>query len=131
MNTYEFNIKTSKKSEFINITRQIESLISKNEIKNGICVVFTPHTTAGITTNENADPDVVRDIIMELDKIVLENDGYLHFEGNSAAHIKSSMMGVSHTYIIENSKLKIGRWQGIYFTEFDGPRNRKVFVKIM
>lgn len=128
---FEFQVETSKRSEFINITRRVENCVVKSGIQDGICIVFVPHTTAGVTTNENADPDVVKDMLMELDKIVPLEDNYRHGEGNSAAHIKSSMMGVSQTYIIENGHLKMGTWQGIYFTEFDGPRHRKVIVKIL
>lgn len=128
---FEFQVETSKRSEFINITRRVENCVEKSGIQDGICIVFVPHTTAGITTNENADPDVVKDMLMELDKIVPLEDNYRHGEGNSAAHIKSSMMGASQTYIIENGHLKTGTWQGIYFTEFDGPRHRKVIVKVL
>lgn len=128
---YEFEVKTNKQAEFINITKKINECIFKSDIIEGICVVFVPHTTAGITTNENADPDVVKDMIFEINKIVPFDDKYKHIEGNSAAHIKSSFMGVSQTYIIENRSVKLGTWQGIYLTEFDGPRNRKVYVKIM
>lgn len=128
---FEFQIETRKKNEFINITHRVENCIAKSGIQDGICIVFVPHTTAGITTNENADPDVIKDMLMELDKIVPLEDNYRHGEGNSAAHIKSSMMGVSQTYIVENGHLKMGTWQGIYFTEFDGSRHRKVIVKIL
>ena len=100
-------------------------------MKDGICTVFIPHTTAAVTINENADPDVVRDLIMELNKIVPWEDGYHHAEGNSAAHLKSSMTGFSQQIIIEDGRLVLGTWQGIYFCEFDGPRHRKVYVKIM
>lgn len=127
----KFSIRTGKRTEFIDITHQIENYILEQNIEEGLCVVFVPHTTAGVTINENADPTVVEDIIMELEKIVPFDDNYKHFEGNSAAHIKSSLMGTSTNIIIENGKLKLGTWQGIYFTEFDGPRNRDFYVKII
>ena len=100
-------------------------------MKSGICHVFTPHTTAAITINENADPDVPKDIIMKLDKIIPLNDNYRHIEGNSAAHIKSSLVGASEMVIIENGNLVLGTWQSIFFCEFDGPRTRKVLVKLV
>lgn len=127
----EFDVRTHHQVEFIDITEIISKFVKDSKIQNGVCYVFVPHTTAGITINENADPNVVRDIIETLDSIVpLEND-YLHSEGNSAAHIKAGMMGLSQMVIVENGKLKLGTWQGIYFCEFDGPRSRKVWVKIV
>ena len=128
---YSFKVKTSYRSQLVDITPQVKDIISKSGVKDGICVVFSSHTTGGITINENADPDVKHDILMELDKIVPLKDNYLHCEGNSAAHIKSSLMGFSQTIIISNSKPVLGIWQDIYFAEFDGPRNRTVYVKII
>lgn len=128
---YTFGVKTGQRCAMINITKEVQTVVKESGVKEGICVVFIPHTTAGITINENADPDVVRDFLMETDKIVPLYDGYLHGEGNSAAHIKASMMGFSQTVIIEDGRLLLGTWQGIYFTEFDGPRSRKVNVKII
>ena len=93
--------------------------------------MFVPHTTAGVTINENADPDVVRDLLYELDKLVPHEDGYHHVEGNSAAHLKTAMVGSSEQIILKDGKLVLGTWQGIYFTEFDGPRSRKIFVNIL
>lgn len=127
----EFSIKTNARTEFQDITPQIRKIIRESGISHGICIVFIPHTTAGVTINENADPDVKRDIVMEMDKIVPWNDSYRHMEGNSAAHIKASMFGFSETLIINNGDLMLGTWQDIYFSEFDGPRTRKVIVKIM
>ncbi|MTI67231.1 MAG: YjbQ family protein [Firmicutes bacterium] len=124
-------INTEKNTQFIDITNKIQDVMNKNKILNGICEVFIPHTTAGITINENADPDVKRDMIMELEKIVPFNDGYKHVEGNSAAHIKSSLMGFSESIIIDQGKLLLGTWQGIYFCEFDGPRKRKIIIKTL
>lgn len=128
---YTFGVKTSQHTAMIDITREVNNLVKQGGVKNGICVVFIPHTTAGITINENADPDVIRDFMMEINKIIPLSDGYHHSEGNSAAHIKSSMMGFSQTIIIEDGRLLLGTWQGIYFMEFDGPRIRKVYVKII
>jgi secondary thiamine-phosphate synthase enzyme len=127
----EFTVRTKNRSELVKITREIQSYITESGVRDGLCVIFVPHTTAGVTINEGADPDVVRDIIMELDKRIPWEDGYLHGEGNSAAHIKASMMGSSETIIIENRTLKLGTWQQIYFCEFDGPRTRTVWLKIM
>lgn len=127
----EYRIKTTKLQEFIDITNLINEEIKKQNIQDGIAVVFVPHTTAGITINENADPDVVEDMLTSLNKIIPVNDNYLHYEGNSHAHIKASLMGASSTIIIENGRLKLGTWQGVYFCEFDGPRSRKVYVKII
>lgn len=128
---YTFGVKTGQSFAMINITGEIQNIINESGVRSGICVIFVTHTTAGITINENADPDVVRDFLMEMNKIVPIKDGYHHREGNSAAHIKSSMMGFSQTVIIEDGRLLLGTWQGIYFMEFDGPRIRKVHVKIV
>ena len=128
---YTFGVKSGPGSSMIDITGQVQNIVSESGVRNGLCVIFIPHTTAGITINENADPDVVRDFLMEIGKIVPLSDNYRHFEGNSAAHIKASMMGFSQTVIIEDGRLLLGTWQGIYFTEFDGPRSRKVHVKII
>jgi secondary thiamine-phosphate synthase enzyme len=115
----------------IDITGRIKALLKESEIKNGICHVFIPHTTAAVTINENADPYVPRDILTELEKIVPQNDHYRHVEGNSAAHIKASIVGVSETVFIENGDLVLGTWQSIFLCEFDGPRTRRVFVRLV
>jgi secondary thiamine-phosphate synthase enzyme len=128
---YTFGVKSEPNYAMIDITREVQLKVKESGVKDGICVIFVPHTTAGITINENADPDVVRDFLMELNKVIPIKDGYHHREGNSAAHIKASMMGFSQTVIIQEGKLLLGTWQGIYFMEFDGPRIRKVHVKIM
>ena len=130
MNT-EISIKSRSRNEFINITSEVQNAVDKSGIKDGVCYIFVPHTTAGITINEAADPDVVADIQQELNKIAPAGSHYRHTEGNADAHIKASIIGSSLTVFIENSKLKLGTWQGIFFCEFDGPRNRKVWVKIM
>ena len=124
-------VKTHKPCELLDITSQVENVVRKSGIQSGLCYVFVPHTTAGITINENADPDVIKDILKELDKIVPLKDNYLHAEGNSAAHIKSSMMGCSQEVIIEGGQLQLGTWQSLFFCEFDGPRSRKVWVEVL
>ena len=131
MKPVKLEIRTNKHSEMKEITRQVQQVVTESGVKEGICTVFIPHTTAAVTINENADPDVVRDFTMEIGKIVPWEDGYHHFEGNSAAHLKSSMMGFSEQIIIEDGRLVLGTWQGIYFCEYDGPRSRKVIVKII
>lgn len=127
----EISVNTSSHTQFIDITSKVSEVLQKAGIKDGICTVFTPHTTAGITINENADPDVPRDIIKEMGKVIPLNDGYDHIEGNSAAHIKSSLFGCSETVIVRNGSLMLGTWQSVFFCEFDGPRNRKVWVEII
>ena len=127
----EISVKTSSHTQFIDITSKVSEVLQKTGIKDGLCTVFTPHTTAGITINENADPDVPRDIMEEMGKVIPLNDGYDHIEGNSAAHIKSSLFGCSETVIIRNGSLMLGTWQSVFFCEFDGPRNRKVWVEII
>ena len=128
---YEISILSKKQTEMIDITKEISGILAESKVQDGICILFVPHTTAGITINENADPDVVDDIIMELNKIVPIQDNYKHLEGNSAAHLKSSIVGFSETLIIKNGGLLLGTWQGIYFCEYDGPRNRKLVIKII
>ena len=130
MNT-EISVKSRNRNEFINITQEVQNAVNKSGIKDGVCHIFVPHTTAGITINEAADPDVVEDIQRQLDKIAPADGNYRHAEGNSDAHIKASITGSSQAVFIENGRLKLGTWQGIFFCEFDGPRNRKVWVKIM
>ena len=127
----KFQVGTSKNVQMIDITRQVNAIIRTTGVVSGTCMVFIPHTTAGITINENADPDVVRDMTTALNKLEPLEDGYHHYEGNSAAHIKSSMMGFSEQLIIDQGRLVLGTWQGLYFCEFDGPRTRQVIVKII
>jgi len=124
------NITTNSQTEFINITPQVENEVKKSGVKEGVCYLYIPHTTAGITINEGADPDVKRDILNQLNNIVPFNGNYYHREGNSSAHIKSSFIGCSETLLIYNNQLILGRWQSIYFCEFDGPRNRQLIIKI-
>lgn len=127
----QFDIKTNSRIEMIDITDRVSEHIRKSKISDGLCLVYVPHTTAGITINEGADIDVQRDIIAELNKVIPFSDGYHHSEGNSAAHIKSSIIGASISLIINKGKLILGTWQAVYFCEFDGPRNRKVYIKII
>ncbi len=128
--TKTLHIKTSAHSEFINITSLAEGVVKESGICDGICLVFIPHTTCGVTINENADPDVRRDMITELNEIVPWKNSYQHLEGNSAAHIKSSMMGFSSIIPIENQHLLLGVWQGLYLCEFDGPRTRNIIIQV-
>jgi secondary thiamine-phosphate synthase enzyme len=127
----EISVKTSSRVELIDITHLVEKVVSESKIKSGLCIVYVPHTTAAVTINENADPSVRRDIIAELNKIVPLDDNYSHLEGNAAAHIKASIIGSSETILVNGGSLVLGTWQGIYFCEFDGPRNRKVIIKII
>jgi len=127
---FTFGVKAEQNTTMINITKEVQNIVRDSGIKQGICIVFIPHTTAAITINENADSNVMRDFLMEINKIIPMSDGYHHIK-NSAAHVKSSLMGFSETIIIEDGRLLLGTWQGVYFMEFDGPRIRKVQVKIM
>ena len=127
----EISVKTSSRVELIDITHLVEKVVSESKIKSGLCTVYVPHTTAAVTINENADPSVRRDIIAELNKIVPFDDNYAHLEGNAAAHIKASIIGPSETILVDRGNLVLGTWQGIYFCEFDGPRHRKVIIKII
>ncbi|HOL91030.1 MAG TPA: secondary thiamine-phosphate synthase enzyme YjbQ [Clostridiales bacterium] len=128
---FEHIVKTSSSDEMINITSLVRQDVQKSGITDGIAVVFVPHTTAGVTINENADPDVVYDLLGILRRAFPESGSYRHMEGNSHAHARATVVGSSCTVIIENGQLKLGTWQGIYFCEFDGPRTRKVYVKLI
>ena len=125
----EFSVRTGAGSGMVDITGHVRDAIRAEGIRDGICLVFCPHTTAAITIQENADPDVVTDIVGELNQIVPLDDGYAHGEGNSAAHIKSSLVGCSELIVVEGGRPVLGTWQGVYFCEFDGPRSRRVVVK--
>ena len=127
----QFSVQSTDRTGIIDITQQVQSIISNNGIKNGVCYIFIPHTTACVTINENADPDVKTDMLMEINKIIPFSDSYKHMEGNSAAHIKASILGNSETVFIQNGRLQLGTWQGIFFCEFDGPRNRTVWVNLL
>ncbi len=126
-----FKVKTSVEQQFVEITRDIQGILQEKQVQEGFVLVYVPHTTAGVTINENGDPDVVRDIIHSLNQVFPIKGDYHHYEGNSHAHIKASLMGSSCMIPIENGKLQLGTWQGVYFCEFDGPRHRKVHVNII
>ena len=126
-----FSLRTSTRSEMIDITGEVRGIVRESGVCEGICRVFIPHTTAAVTINENADPDVSRDILAALDKIVPWNDRYRHTEGNAAAHVKSSLFGASETVFVEGGDLVLGTWQSLFFCEFDGPRMRRVLVKVL
>lgn len=128
---YSFEVNSSKKQEFIDITAQIRRIAEQYGADKKLCVVFIPHTTSAVTINENADPDVKRDIINTLNTLVPQRSDYKHIEGNSPAHIMASLIGASESIIVVNSRLVLGTWQGIYLTEFDGPRTRKILVELL
>ncbi|KAF0159227.1 MAG: cytoplasmic protein [Syntrophaceae bacterium] len=127
----EISIQTHSRFEMIDITAAVQKVAHDEKIESGIGLVYTPHTTAAVTINENADPDVPRDILAALDRAVPLSANYRHVEGNSAAHVKSSLVGASEMIIIENGRLILGTWQSIFFCEFDGPRTRKCLIKFM
>jgi len=127
----KISVRTDRRVDLIDITDKIQGVVSKSKVKEGICFLFCPHTTAGLTINENADPSVRRDIINALAKLFPENAGYAHSEGNADSHIKSSLFGSSLTIFVKDGQLAFGTWQGIYFCEGDGPRSREVWVKIV
>ncbi len=123
-------VESSQRVQFINVTAKVAALVNESGAKDGVCSLFVPHTTAGITINENADPDVVRDLTVTLAKIAPEDGDYRHAEGNSDAHLKASLMGASVVVPVSGGKLALGTWQGIYFCDFDGPRRRNLKVGI-
>jgi len=129
--TLEYSVSTHSRTELVRIDHLIEKAIEESGVKDGICCVFVPHTTAGVTINEGADPSVVSDILKEMNKVIPFNDNYAHSEGNSAAHIKSSLVGCSLSIIIEGGRPKLGTWQSVFFCEFDGPRRRKIWIKML
>lgn len=127
----QLRVPTKSKTELVDITQGVQRLVAESGIRSGVCYVYVPHTTSGITINENTDPNVGRDILMELNKVIPFDDQYSHAEGNSAAHIKSALVGVSKAVLVEEGRLALGTWQAIFYCEFDGPRDRRVFVKVM
>ena len=127
----QIDVRTTKRTEMVDITREVQAAVSESGVAEGLCFVFVPHTTAGVTINENADPAVQRDMGMEIDKIVPRDDGYHHGEGNSDSHLKSTLYSPSLTVIVSGNRLVLGTWQGIYFCEFDGPRRRKCIIKVI
>ena len=129
--THRLSVRTRSKVEFQNITRAVQEVVDSSRIENGVCYVFVPHTTAAVTLNEQADPSVVEDIAEQLESIVPQQGNYHHSEGNSPAHIKASLFGSSEMVLVDDGRLVLGTWQGIFFCEFDGPRNRSVLVKIL
>ncbi len=126
----QISVPTNTRSEFVDITDRVQEAVRRSGITDGLCYVYVPHTTAGFTINENTDPNVRKDILTELEKRIPWQDNYSHTEGNAAAHIKASLMGFSQTIFVENRMLVLGTWQGIFFCEFDGPRQRKVLVRV-
>lgn len=126
----EIILKTNRRIELIDITAQVAEAVRSSGIREGICVVYCPHTTAGLTINERADPNVASDIVNRLSKLVPHNENYAHIEGNADAHIKSTLTGNSVQLIVNNGNLLLGVWQGIFFCEYDGPRNRRVWVQV-
>lgn len=125
-----FDVRTRQRTELLDITGDVRRAVHEAGLTDGLCVVYCPHTTAGVTIQENADPDVVHDILLWLNRYIPKNvNGFRHSEGNSDAHLKSSLVGCSATLIVEGGDLTLGTWQGVYFCEFDGPRHRKVHVK--
>lgn len=127
----ELTVKSREKTQFIDITSQIQDKIRAEGIETGLCLVFVPHTTAGVTINENADPSVCSDILNVLNTVIPWDLDYRHLEGNSAAHVKSSLMGVSQIIAVKNGRLVLGTWQGVYFCEFDGPRTRQIHLQFL
>jgi secondary thiamine-phosphate synthase enzyme len=128
---HSLEIKTAKTTELIDISSIIQELLNKHGPMDGVCYIYVPHTTAGVTINENADPSVQHDILMVLNKIIRADEPYRHAEGNSPAHVKATLTGSSATVLVENGRLVLGTWQGIYFCEYDGPRRRRVKVKFI
>lgn len=125
------SVSTGQRVDFVDITSRVREAVATSGVQDGIITIYVPHTTCGITINESADPDVAADIKMQLTKLVPRDAGYSHFEGNADSHIKTSLMGSSEQVFIENGKLVLGTWQGIFLCDFDGPRTRKVYLKIM
>jgi secondary thiamine-phosphate synthase enzyme len=122
---------TRRRSEMMDITAEVKAQVARSGVRNGLCLVWVPHTTAGITVNENADPSVQRDILAALDRLVPRDGDYRHSEGNSDGHVKSTLCGRDVTLIVEEGALALGAWQGVFFLEFDGPRRRTVLVKVI
>jgi secondary thiamine-phosphate synthase enzyme len=127
----KLRVRTSAKTELINISESVREAVREAEVKDGICFIFIPHTTAALTINENADPNVPKDILTAINKLIPFQDRYEHMEGNSAAHIKATLVGFSQTVFVESGRLVLGTWQGIFFCEFDGPREREVYIHVV
>lgn len=129
--TRALTVRTARRTQLVDMTAEVQELVAESRVVSGVCHLYVPHTTAGLTINENDDPDVPRDIEAALDRLVPEQGPYKHYEGNADSHIKSALIGVSQTVQIEQGRLALGRWQAIFFCEFDGPRQRQVRVKIV
>ncbi len=127
----KIEVQTTKRIELVDITNKIQQIVAKSKVRQGVCFLFVPHTTAGITINENADPSVKQDIVNTLNKLIPAGRGYSHMEGNADSHIKSSLLGNSLHILVEDGRLCLGTWQGIFFAEGDGPRTREVWVKLV
>ena len=124
-------VRTNSRTEFLDLTSQVQAVVRQSKVAEGLCHVFVPHTTAAVTINENADPSVKADILMVLNQIISDREPYRHQEGNSPAHIKASVIGPQLTLLVSQGRLVLGTWQGVFFCEFDGPRSRRVHVKVM
>jgi secondary thiamine-phosphate synthase enzyme len=124
-------VKTARRTHLVNITGAVQQLVAESGVQSGVCHLYVPHTTAGLTINEGDDPDVARDIEAALDRLVPKDAGYKHYEGNADSHVKSTLVGASQTVHVADGRLALGRWQAIFFCEFDGPRTREVHVKII
>jgi secondary thiamine-phosphate synthase enzyme len=129
--THTLSVRTSSRTELLDLTSQVQQAVQQSGVAEGLCHIFVPHTTAGVTINENADPSVKADILMVLNKVISDQEAYRHLEGNSPAHIKASLLGPQVTVLVSAGRLLLGTWQGIFFCEFDGPRSRKVYLKIV
>ncbi len=123
-------VRTGAKTEFVDLTARVQQVVADSGVAEGLCHVFVPHTTAAVTINENADPSVKADILMVLNKLISDREPYRHLEGNSPAHIKASLVGPQLTVLVSQGRLLLGTWQGIFFCEFDGPRTRRVHIKV-
>jgi len=128
---HRIDIRTRSKVEFQEITAEVKKIVASSGVQSGVCYLFVPHTTAGVTVNEHADPSVAEDVIMQLDTVIPQHQRYRHMEGNSPAHIKAILVGSSETLLIEGGGLVLGTWQGIFFCEFDGPRSRSMIIKVI
>ncbi len=127
----QLRVKTKSRTELLDITQGVQRFVAESGVRSGVCYIYVPHTTSAVTINENSDPNVGRDLLKELNAVIPFDDHYGHTEGNSAAHIKSSIIGVSKAVMIEEGRLALGTWQAVFFCEFDGPRDRRVLVKVM
>ena len=128
---YKFKVRTETRRAMLDVTAEIQKTVEQSGVRSGLACIFTPHTTAGVAINEHDDPDVARDILATLERVVPREGDYRHYEGNSDSHIQATLAGCSQTVIIEDGRLQLGTWQGVFFCEFDGPRQREVWVKIV